>query len=125
MDPQVFIDIRPHEMRQRMEAYHAAGWRFVNICGSTVPGGVEMIYSVSNGEPFENLRFVVENDASLPSVSDLYFNAFFFENETHDLYGVSFKGLALDFGGTLYEVSTPTPMNPASDRVADVTSKEA
>ncbi|MDR2492443.1 MAG: NADH-quinone oxidoreductase subunit C [Coriobacteriales bacterium] len=114
MDPQVFIDIEPEQMRARAEAYHKRGWRFVNICGSTVPEGVELIYTFSDGEPFENLRMTVPNGATMPSVSDLYLNSFFFENETHDLYGVTFAGIAIDFGGAFYAVSVPTPMNPAS-----------
>jgi hypothetical protein len=114
MDPQVFVDIDQSALRPQVESYHARKWRFVNICASTVPEGVELLYSFSDGEPFENLRLVVPNGAELPSVSDLYLNAFYFENETHDLFGVVFKGIAIDFGGKFYDLSVPTPMNPAS-----------
>lgn len=112
--PQVFIDIAPEEMRARVEAYDKLGWRFANICGSTVPGGVELIYSFSKGLPLENLRFTVSAEASVPSVSDCFPNAFFFENETHDLFGVTFSNISIDFGGEFYTVSVPTPMNPHS-----------
>ncbi|MDR2109467.1 MAG: NADH-quinone oxidoreductase subunit C [Coriobacteriales bacterium] len=119
MNPQVFKDIEPAQMRAEVESYHSRGWRFVQICGSTLPEGVELLYSFSDGEPLENLRMVVDNGSELPSISDLYLNAFFFENETHDLFGVSFKGIAIDFGGEFYTVSVPTPMNPASAQAAD------
>jgi Ni,Fe-hydrogenase III component G len=112
--PQVFIDIAHTELRERIEGYAARGWRFVNICGSTVEGGVELIYSFSEGPLLENLRFVVDNETSLPSISDLFPNSFFFENETHDLFGVGFSDISIDFGGKLYAVSVPTPMNPYS-----------
>jgi NADH:ubiquinone oxidoreductase subunit C len=114
MNPQVFIDIAPAQMRARVESYHQRAWRFVQICGSTVPEGVELLYSFSDGEPLENLRMVVSNGTELPSITDLYFNAFFFENETHDLFGVKFKGIAIDFGGAFYPASVPAPMNPAA-----------
>jgi len=114
MDPQVFIDIDLSQLRARVEQYHAEGWRFVNICGSTVPEGVELLFSFSKGEPFENLRLVVANGTHINSISDLYLNSFFCENETHDLFGITFDGIAIDFGGEFYTTSVPTPMNPAS-----------
>jgi hypothetical protein len=112
--PQVFIDIQPDELHARIEDYEQRGWRFVNICGSTVTDGVELIYSFSQGLPLENLRFTVGNDAVIPSVSDCFPNAFFFENETHDLFGVGFFGMSIDFDGEFYTVAVPTPMNPRS-----------
>jgi NADH:ubiquinone oxidoreductase subunit C len=142
MDPQVFYDIELKDLRARAEQYHANGWRFCNICGSTIEArevtpakldkdgnektpalearepGVELLYSFSNGEQLENLRFTIKNadiaagTVSVPAVSDLWFNAFVFENETHDLYGVPFKGIAIDFGGNFYKTSVPHPMNP-------------
>jgi hypothetical protein len=112
--PQVFIDIGLAELSGRVEDYDARGWRFVNICGSTVAGGVELIYSFSDGLPLENLRLTVGDGATVPSVSERFPNAFFFENETHDLFGVRFSGISIDFDGNLYTVAVPTPMNPRS-----------
>ena len=119
MDPQVFIDIEPSQMRTKVQQYSGRGWRFVNICGSTVSEGVELIYSFSDYASLENLRFVVQNGTHLPSISDLYLSSFFFENETHDLFGVVFDGIAIDFGGTFYAVSVPTPMNPMSSQAKE------
>jgi hypothetical protein len=83
-----------------------------------VADGVELLYSFSKNEPLENLRLIVAADDSLASISDLYFNAFVFENETHDLFGVQFEGIVIDFGGKFYAVSVPTPMNPSSKAAA-------
>jgi ech hydrogenase subunit D len=112
--PQVFIDITADELMNKVEDYDTRGWRFVNICGSTVEGGVELIYSFSDGLPLENLRFTVSNGSTIPSVSGRFPNAFFFENETYDLFGVKFSGVSIDFDGKFYKVSVPTPMNPQS-----------
>ncbi|MDR2672447.1 MAG: NADH-quinone oxidoreductase subunit C [Coriobacteriales bacterium] len=114
MDPQVFIETDIDQLLPLVTDYHSRGWRFVNICGSSVEGKVELLYSFSSGEELENLRLLVSNDQSVPAVSGLYPNSFFFENETHDLFGVDFKGISLDFGGAFYPTSVPTPMNPAS-----------
>jgi hypothetical protein len=112
--PQVFIDITDDELRERIEEYDNGGWRFVNISGNTVAGGVELIYSFSKGFPLENLRFTIDNKTVIPSVSDRFPNAFFFENETHDLFGVNFSDISIDFNGEFYTVAVPTPMNPHS-----------
>jgi hypothetical protein len=112
--PQVFIDIAYEDLPAKIEEYEAKGWRFVNISGNTVDGGVEFIYSFSNGLPLDNLRFTIDNETEIPSVSDRYPNAFFFENETHDLFGVKFSGISIDFDGEFYTVAVPTPMNPRS-----------
>ncbi|MDR3052589.1 MAG: NADH-quinone oxidoreductase subunit C [Coriobacteriales bacterium] len=114
MDPQVFIEIDSAQLRQKVQSYKDSGWRFVNICGTTIKDGVELLYSFSKGEAFENLVLNVTNDAVLPAISDIYFNSFVFENETHDLFGVTIEGIAIDFGGNFYTVSVPTPMNPHS-----------
>jgi hypothetical protein len=114
MDPQVFEDIELSQLHARAEDYHSRAWRAVNICGSSVDDKVELIYSFSNKEELENLRLIVGNQDTVPSISDVFLSTFFFENETHDLYGVNFKGIAIDFGGKFYPTSVPTPMNPAS-----------
>jgi len=49
-------------------------------------------------------------DAEVPSITDLYLEAFVCENEIHDLFGITFKGLAIDFLGNFYRVSTDVPM---------------
>jgi hypothetical protein len=116
MDPQIFIDIELPQLRAKVEDYKNQGWRAVNICASSVDGKVELLYSFSDFETFENLRLIVGNDDVVPAISDLYFNTFLFENETHDLYGVNFEGIVIDFGGKFYPTSTPTPMNPASSQ---------
>jgi ech hydrogenase subunit D len=112
--PQVFIDIEQSELAGRARDYCERGWRFANLCGSTVEGGVELIYSFSDCLPLENLRFVTDLTQPIDSVSACFPNAFIFENETHDLFGVSFAGISLDFDGAFYTVSVPTPMNPAA-----------
>lgn len=123
--PQVFIDIKPDELAGKIEEYFTKGWRFVNICGSTVDDGVELIYSFSDGLPLDNLRFVVPNGYTIPSVSDRFPNAFFFENETYDLFGVRFSGVSIDFDGKFYKVSIPTPMNPHSTQAKEAAAQVA
>ena len=44
----------------------------------------------------------VENGVAVPSITGVYPAAFVFENESHDLFGVSFEGISIDFGGEFY-----------------------
>jgi hypothetical protein len=45
----------------------------------------------------------------LPSISDIYWSAFTYENEIHDLFGIRVSGLVLDFKGRFYRLKTKTP----------------
>ncbi len=51
---------------------------------------------------FENLRLVLQEGGTLPSISAVYFGAFIYENEIHDLFGIMVTGMNIDFKGTLY-----------------------
>jgi ech hydrogenase subunit D len=114
MEPQVFKDIELAQLANMVKDYKERAWRLTNLCGSSVEGKVELLYSFSADEELENLRVLVANDEEVPAVSPLYPCAFMFENETHDLYGVRFTGMTLNYEGAFYPTSVPTPMNPAS-----------
>lgn len=114
MDPQVFIEIELGQLASRVDGYKSRGWRLVNVCCSSVEGRTELLYTFSAGEALENLRLLVDSDEKIPAISPLYPNAFFFENEARDLYGIEFEGGILDYGGRFYSPSVPTPMNPSS-----------
>ena len=49
-------------------------------------------------------------DAVIPSITDLYLEAFVFENEIHDLFGVHISDIAIDFGGNFYQLAVKEPM---------------
>ena len=38
-------------------------------------------------------------------------NAFLYENEIHDLFGVVVKNINIDYGGTLYRTAIKTPFS--------------
>ncbi len=114
MDPQVFREIELDQLFARVKSYKERGWRLANLCASTVGDKVELLYSFSTAEELENLFVLIDNGQPVPAVSKLYPNAFFFENEARDLYGVKFKDSLLDYDGRFYSPSIPTPLNPSS-----------
>ena len=78
-----------------------------------------MLYSFSSGQELENIRVLIDSGQKVPAVSPTYPNAFIFENEARDLFGVEFTGGIIDFGGKFYGPSVPSPMNPSSEEAQE------
>lgn len=87
------------------------GWRYVQTLAVNLDDGVDVIYSYMKDGHLENLKVTnVEKGAHLPSITEEFLAAFVFENEIHDLFGISFDELKIDFLGNFYKVSTEYPM---------------
>ena len=67
----------------------------------------------------------VSKDATLKSITEQYFEAFVCENEIHDLFGLKFDGLALDFSGKFYSLAIEKPMTVISKEELARREKEA
>lgn len=106
-----FSVITLDELMPLAQSKKDAGARFVNIHAKTVEGGFTLTYSFTDDEKvIDNYKFKIENDAKVPSISSLFMSAFFFENETHDLFGIDIEGIAIDFQGNFYQVALNKPM---------------
>ena len=46
------------------------------------------------------------------SITGIYWPAFIYENEIHDLFGVKFNHSALDYQGGFFKISEETPWKP-------------
>lgn len=106
---QVIHPIDTSALLERIAAYKKEGWRLVQICATTLDC-FELSYSFTLADRFEHLRVTVplENPV-VPSITDLYFGAFAYENEIHDLFGISFTGLRLDYAGNFFKISMNKP----------------
>jgi len=114
MEVPVYKEITLDQFAQEVAGYKERGWRFANLCGSTVGDKVELLCTFALDQETENLLLFVSQDEQVPAVSPLFPSAFLYENETSDLFGVKFEDMTLDFGGRFYLTSVPTPMNPHS-----------
>ena len=103
-----------------------AGARFVQMCGTLSGEGVDVTYSFLEGDVLENwtVRNVAEGE-SLPSITSDFIAAFVFENELHDLFGVSVEGIAIDFGGKFYALAEEAPMTYVSPELKAAREKAA
>ena len=108
---QDFEPLALDELHGFAESRRAEGWRYVQMLAVNNEDSVDVVYSYMKDGLLDNA--VVEalpRDARLASITDVYLEAFVCENEIHDLFGIPFDGLAIDFLGNFYRLSTESPM---------------
>jgi len=109
-EEQPIVAVTPNTLVGEVKTLCDQGWRLVQIGVTSLGELFEVNYSFDRDQHFLNLRLQIPAaGASLPSISGLYWCAFLYENEIHDLFDVTFDGLALDFKGTLYKTAQPFP----------------
>ena len=113
---QRYIDINPAELLNHVSDYSAQGYRLVQI-GCTMKGErYELNYSFDKDYSFVNLRFDVAPDYEVASISPVYFCAFLYENEIHELFGVAIKNIVVDYKGSFYRVKGAAPFKRTAPR---------
>jgi len=110
-EPQEIVPIGKNDLVGMVAHLFAEGYRLVQIGCSTLQGGYELNYSFDKDYRFKNLRMTVAPDEEVPSISAIYPNAFLYENEIHDLFGLLVKDIAIDYGGSLYRTAIKTPFS--------------
>jgi hypothetical protein len=50
-------------------------------------------------------------EEEIQSISVIYPNAFLYENEIHDLFGLTIKNMTIDYHGTLYRTAIKVPFS--------------
>ncbi len=110
-EPQEIVPIGKNDLVGRVAHLFSEGYRLVQIGCSTLETAYELNYSFDRDYRFKNLRMTVAPDEEVPSISVIYPNAFLYENEIHDLFGIAIKDIAVDYGGSLYRTSIKTPFS--------------
>ena len=110
-EPQEIIPIGKNDLVGVVAQLFAEGFRLVQIGCSTLQNGYEINYSFDKEYRFKNLRITVAPGEEIPSISAVYSNAFLYENEIHDLFGVVVKNINIDYAGTLYRTAVKTPFS--------------
>ncbi len=109
VEEQEMVNIDKKELVGAAAELDATGYRLVQICCTTLADSYEMNYSFDRDYLFKNLRFTVKPGEEVPSISRIYWNAFLYENEIHDLFGIPITNIVIDYRGTLYRTRIPTP----------------
>jgi len=94
-----------------VERFRNEGYRLVQIGCTKVGELYEINYCFDLDYRFENLRISITADTEVPSISGMYWNAFIYENEMHDLFGIQVRGMNIDFKGTLFKTAVRYPFS--------------
>ena len=112
---QTFAPLKLAQVHDLAATRAAEGWRYVQILAVNTEEGIDLVYSYMKDGLLENdtVKAVGADDA-VPSITDLFLEAFVCENEIHDLYGVAIENIAIDFGGMFYQLAEKAPMTVVS-----------
>jgi ech hydrogenase subunit D len=108
--PSTFEVIPVAALVDRVRELHKARCRLVQIGATRLPERVELNYSFDDNGRLLNLRLELPSEnPRVPSISAVYWCAFIYENEIHDLFKVDVDGMAIDFQGKFYQTSVKFP----------------
>jgi len=110
-EDQALIPIEVTDLLAKTDAFRKDGYRLVQIGCTKIDEKFEINYSFDKDFAFKTLRITVQQDAVIPSVSGIYWGAFVYENEIHDLYGLTVTGMNVDFKGTFYRTTVKYPFS--------------
>jgi ech hydrogenase subunit D len=107
IESQDLRETTPDRLLGAVQEMRSAGYRLVQI-GATRTEGFEINYSFDRDLAFVNLKIkLADNDREIPSITDVYWSAFLYENELHDLFGLKIKNINIDYQGNFYKVARP------------------
>ena len=109
IEKQEMVGIEKRDLVEMIASLRSSGYRLVQICATTLADCYEMNYSFDKDRQFKNLRFTVRPGETVPSISLIYGSAFLYENEIHDLFGITIEHMVIDYHGTLYQTRIPAP----------------
>ena len=105
IEVQKIEDVTLDGLVSRVQQMSQEGYRLVQICATKL-SAFELQYSFDKNYEFVSLRLMIDSpDKEIESVSAIYLAAFLYENEIHDLFGLKFKGMAIDYKGNFYRVA--------------------
>lgn len=110
---QNFERVELSDLITRVEEMKKAGYRLGQACATKrTDGKYSVLYSFDKDHVLHNIKVIVPEDFEMPSITGDYWSAFIYENEMHDLFGIKFHHLAVDYEGNFFKLSEPTPWNP-------------
>jgi ech hydrogenase subunit D len=113
IESQPIVETTPESLVAKVREMHEQCYRLVQIGATPCKEIVEVNYSFDRDGRFTTLRVCVPAvGGTLPSVSEVYWCAFIYENELHDLFKIQVTGNVIDYKGEFYRMSVPFPYAP-------------
>jgi ech hydrogenase subunit D len=122
---QKFEVIRADQLLEAVKQMRNKRARLVQMCATSLPDALELTYSFEVGSELTNLRLEVGKLETVPSITSLYWCAFLYENEMHDLFNLQVSDIAVDFKGTLYNTRLKFAFAGPQSKAAGVMSAAA
>jgi ech hydrogenase subunit D len=98
------------QLLAKVQAMRQQGYRLVQISATRLPDRLELTYSFAlEGRVAQFRLHLADGELRVPSISSIYWCAFLYENEMHDLFNLTVEGMAVDFKGTLYKTAIKFP----------------
>jgi ech hydrogenase subunit D len=98
----------------RVEQFRQEGYRLVQVNCTKIDSLFEINYSFDSNYQFRNIRITITPDTEVPSISGIFWGAFVYENEMHDLYGIGVRGMNIDYKGNLIRTAVKYPFSTAT-----------
>ena len=132
MQKAIYTTVGIDELLPHVQALKGFGARFVQMHAERCvdDGSYRLVYTFINvraaqehiaqdgSYAIENLVVEgIDQYQEIPSISSYYPAVFPFENEAHDLFGLSITDMQIDFKGFFYQVSTAEPMSVITPEV--------
>ena len=93
------------------------GYRLGQACATLAGEDIELLYTFEKDDVLKSLKFTIDaKNPEIQSITAIYGYAFIYENEMHDLFGIKFKNLSLDYDGKFFKISEETPWNPLYEK---------
>jgi len=104
VEEQPIIRVEPKDILRKAEELHNEGYRQIQMhCTKVADDNYEINYSFEKNYQLKTLRMNITQETEIPSITETYWGAFMYENEIHELFGITFKGINIDFKGNLYK----------------------
>jgi len=111
MEQQAITPIEVGKLIGGVERFRNEGYRLVQIGCTKISDLYEINYCFDKDYHLEVLRITISADTEVPSISGMYWSAFIYENEMHDLFGIQVRGMNIDFKGTLIRTAEKYPFS--------------
>ena len=85
------------------------GYRVMQICATKIGEEYEILYTFGREYEIRHVKVTIDPGTHIPSVSDIFPAAYLYENEIHDLFGISIDGINHDYKGKLYRTAVEAP----------------
>ena len=113
--------IDKEQLLERVMVMKTRGLRLSQACASYKDGKYNLSYSFAEDDNYryETLRVVIDKDEMVPSISEFYPYADFYENEMKELFGVRIQMIKNDYHNKLYRIAVETPFLPKDEKEED------